>query len=67
MKNYFKTKCEKNDSNFWNTVKPFLSKRNNSSENIILSENSNIINNQTEISENMNDYYIYVAKDIGQK
>ena len=33
MKNYLKTKCEKNDYNFWNTVKPFLSKRNNSSEN----------------------------------
>ena len=58
MKNYLKTKCEKNVF--------FLSKRNNSSENIILSDNSKIINNQTEISEIMNDYYIYVAKDIGQ-
>ena len=66
MKNYLKTKCEKKDSNFWNTVKPFLSKRNNSSENIILSENYKIINNQKEISEIMNDYYINVAKDIGQ-
>ena len=55
MKNYLKTKCEKNDSNFWNTVKPFLSKSNKSSENIILSENSRIINNQKEISEIMND------------
>ena len=66
MKNYLKTKCVKNDSNFWNTVKPFLSKRNNSSENIILSENSKIISNQKEIAEIMNDYYINVAKDIGQ-
>ena len=66
MKNYLKTKCEKNDTNFWNTVKPFLSKSNKSFENIILSENSRIINNQKEISEIMNDYYNNVAKDIGQ-
>ena len=45
MKNYLKTKCEKNDTNFWNTVKPFLSKSNKSFDNIILSENSKIINN----------------------
>ena len=66
MKNYLKTKCEKNDSNFWNTVKPFLSKSNKSSENIILSENYRIINKQKEISEIIIDYYINVAKDIGQ-
>ena len=66
MKNYLKTKCEKKDSNFWNTVKHFLSKRNKSSENIILSENSRIMNNQKEIPDIMNDYYINVAKDIGQ-
>ena len=30
-----------------------------------MSENSRIINNQKEISEIMNDYYINVAKDIG--
>ena len=57
---------KKNNSSFWNTVKPFLSKRNNYSEDIILSENSKIINNQKEISAIMNDYYINVAKDIGQ-
>ena len=65
MKNYLKTKCEKNETNFWNTVKPFLSKSNKSYENIILSENSRVINNQKEISEIMNDYYINVTKDIG--
>ena len=47
-------------------MKPFLSKSNKSSENIILSENSRILNNQKEISEIMNDYYINVAKDIGK-
>ena len=45
MKNYLKTKCEENNYIFWNTVKPLLS------ENIILSENSKIINNQKDISE----------------
>ena len=43
-----------------------MSKRNNFSENIILSENAKIINNQKEISEIMNDYYNNAAKDIGQ-
>ena len=47
-------------------MKPLLSKSNISSENIILSENSRIINNQKEISEIMNDYFANVAKDIGQ-
>ena len=45
---------------------PFLSKSSKLSENIILSKNSKITNNQKEISEIMNDYYINVANDIGQ-
>ena len=43
-----------------------MSKRNNSSKIIVLLENSKIINNQKEISEITNDYYINVAKYIGQ-
>ena len=64
MTNYLKTKCVKNDSDFRNTVKPFLHKSNTSSENIILSEKFKIINNQKEISGIMNDYYNDVAKNI---
>jgi hypothetical protein len=34
---------------------------------IILCENDNIINNQTEVAETFNNFFINVAKDIGSQ
>ena len=46
--------------------KTFLSnKSNNCKKDIILVENNKIINNQTEVSEIFNNFFINVAKDIG--
>ena len=52
---------------FWNSVKPFLTfKSSTESGEIILSENSKIIFEQSEIAEIMNDFFVNVAADIGK-
>ena len=56
-----------NKWNFWNSVKPFLTfKSSTRSGEIILSENSKIIFEQSEIAEIMNDFFVNVAADIGK-
>ena len=53
--------------NFWNSVKPFFTiKSGTGSGEIILSENSKIIFEQSEIAEIMNDFIVNVAADIGK-
>ena len=52
--------------NFWNSVKPsFTIKSGTGSGEIILSENSKILFEQSEIAE-MNDFFVNVAADIGK-
>ena len=56
-----------NKLNFWSSVKPFLTfKSSTGSGEIILSENSKIISEQSEIAEIMNDFFVNVAADIGK-
>ena len=56
-----------NKWNFWNSVKPFLTfKSSTGSGEIILSGNSKIIFEQSEIAEIMNDFFVNVAADIGK-
>ena len=56
-----------NKWNFWNSVKPFLPfKSSTGSGETILSENSKIIFEQSEIAESMNDFFVNVAADIGK-
>ena len=56
-----------NKLNFWNSVKPFFTfKSSTGSGEIILSENSKIIFEQSEIAEIMNDFFVNVAADIGK-
>ena len=65
---YFYERClgGSKSSDFWPTIKPFLSnKSNNCKKDIILVEDNKIINNQTEVSEIVNNFFINVAKDIG--
>ena len=68
IRNYFRNKCEQNNSkdNFWKIMIPFLSDKNNkSNENIILRENDNVLTNPKEVSECFNDFYINIASQIG--
>jgi hypothetical protein len=50
---------------FWSTIKPFIKNTGSHfSKDIILCENGKIINNQKEVGC-FNDFFIYVAKNIG--
>ena len=70
MKGYFEEKCGQGPSegkNFWNTVKPFLSNKGlGGSCDIILCENNQVVNNDNEIVETFNNFFINVASNIGQ-
>ena len=53
-------------TDFWPTVKPFLSNKGNfKDQTIILSEDNRIISDQYSVSNVLNDFYVNVAKYIG--
>jgi hypothetical protein len=68
VQKYFYERCAggPKSSDFWPTIKPFLSskgvKTNNS---ITLSENNEIVNDPKKVSDIFNDFFINVAKNIG--
>ena len=68
MRAYFFERCAggPKSKDFWPTIKPFLSKKGSSGSNeIILSENDRIVSDQTEVCNIFNNYFVNVAKDIG--
>ena len=68
IKQYFHEKCAggPKSCDFWPTIKPFLSNKGYKNSNcILLSENNKIINDQSEVSEIFNHYFVNVAADIG--
>jgi hypothetical protein len=70
IRNYFIERCAggPKSKHFWPTIKPFLTnKGSHFAKDIILCENDNIINNQTEVAETFNNFFINVAKDIGSQ
>jgi hypothetical protein len=70
IRNYFIERCAggPKSKHFWPTIKPFLTnKGSHFAKDIILCENNNIINNQTEVAETFNNFFINVAKDIGSQ
>ncbi|XP_063436588.1 uncharacterized protein LOC134718019 [Mytilus trossulus] len=65
---YFIERCTggSKSKDFWPTVKPFLTNKGcTSQKETILQENNKIITNQQEISEIFNDFFVNVAKNIG--
>jgi hypothetical protein len=57
IRNYFIERCAggPKSKHFWPTIKPFLTnKGSHFAKDIILCENDNIINNQTEVAETFN-------------
>ena len=71
IKSYFLERCVggEKSSDFWPTIKPFLSKKCKSGDNtIVLNENDKILNDPKEISNTFNEFYRYVnvANDIGK-
>ena len=55
-----------NGKDFWRTVKPLIANKFVCKSNVItLMENGNIVNNPSDVSNVMNEYYINIAKAIG--
>ena len=66
---YFSERCEGGAKNqkFWRTIKPFLTSKQPSCQNIILKEDDKIITDEREICDIFNDFFSHVAMDIGFK
>ena len=66
---YFSERCEGGAKNqkLWKTIKPFLTSKQPSSNNIILKEDDKIITDEREICDIFNDYFSHVAMYIGFK
>ena len=68
IKTYFFERCigGPKSKDFWPTIKPFITnKGSHFTKNIILCEKDEIINDQNMVAECFNDFFINVAKDIG--
>ena len=67
---YFSERCEGGAKNhkFWKTIKPFLTSKQPSCQNVILKEDDKIITDEREICDTFNDFFFsHVAMDIGYK
>ena len=64
---YFAERCDGGIRNqkFWPTIKPFLSSKVNSQNNIILCENDCIISDAEEMAKVFNEYFAEIADGIG--
>ena len=67
IQNYFSSVTVNGVSNsktFWNAIKPFVSdKWNPKSQNIILNENDNIINDDFHVADIMNDHFVNIEEN----
>ena len=69
LNNYFIERCTGgcNTADFWKTIKPYLSKTSCKGQNsIVLKEIDKIVTNEKEVADIFNDFFVNVAKDIGQ-
>ena len=71
MNAYFSEKCNsgmfrKNPSNYWQTIKPFLTDRIKSTD-ISLFQDNRVANDPVKVCNIFNDYFINAASDIGKE
>ena len=66
---YFSERCDGGAKNqkIWKTIKPFLTSKQPSSNNIILKEDDKIITDERDVCNILNDFFSHVAMDIGFK
>ena len=51
---------------FWKTIKPFLTNKGHKAENsLMIMNDNNLVNNPIEVAEIMNSFYINIADKIG--
>jgi len=68
MRIYMQNKCNsaKTGGGFWEAVKPIISHKSvKKDDNIMLTNNGNLINNTSDICKMFNEYFINVTSDIG--
>ena len=68
VRTYFNERCAggPKSKDFWPTVKPFLSNKGLLNDPvIILCENEKIVSEQAAVSGILNEFYVNVARDIG--
>ena len=67
IKNYFLERCKDGHSNkdFYKTIKPFLSSRFKTDNNLMIDNGGKILTNPKDVANCMNDYYIQIANEIG--
>ena len=69
VKSYFLERCVggQKSTDFWPTIKPFLSKKCKSGDNtIVLNENNTVLSDPKDICDTFNHFYVNVANDIGK-
>lgn len=68
IQTYFNQRCNlsKNPRSFWQTVKPFMSDKQVSSNVISLQENNQLITDQSKVCTLFNDYFINIANDLAE-
>ena len=60
-------KAGSNSRDFWANLKPYMSNKcAEKTQHTVLLENGSIVNNQTDVCNILNDYYIDVTKTIGE-
>ena len=64
---YFEQRCDGSPKNqhSWPTIKPFITNKCKSNNDIILCENDNIINHPSEVANIFNDYFTAIPDGIG--
>ena len=67
IKNYFLERCQEGpkNENFYKTIKPFLSRRNKLTSNLMINEGQDILTDPTTVAESMNTFYANIASEIG--
>ena len=69
MSTYFLERCTGGSkaSDFWKTIKPYMSNKSISKNNkIILNENGNLVTETENVTEIFNDFFVHVADNIGK-
>ena len=63
---YFQERCEggPKNSNFWGTIKPYISQKSKAGAHITLSVNQSLISDHSDVAEHLNSHYSSIANDI---
>lgn len=68
IRSYFLKRCNGGSRNkdFWKTIRPFFSKKSNSSSDITLREGNDIITDEEKLCNIFNDFFVSIGSEIGE-